>query len=336
MVNELMADQLSALGVPAIWRVQGTPDPEDVQEMLKLAINLGVELTLDPELEIQPLDYQQLTGIFAESPSEQVLTYLLQDTLKPAMYSTTKGSHFGLALPQYIHISSPLRRYPDLLMQRVYHALLEYGRDRRNTRVKERVNLRHSSSHLEINWNVLPPELQQELQSDLNRVLVQINDREKEVQEAEADLAGLQKAQLMKQRIGQVFPGVITGVQSYGFFVEIEVPATESEIGSQLSTPLRVEGLVHVSSLKDDWYEYRARQQALFGRKNRASYRLGDRVSVQVKSVDYYRQQIDLVTVGADGMVKGSGISVANEDGTDIYLPNHIKSFDLDPYSEDE
>jgi ribonuclease R len=295
-----------------------------------------VELTLDPELEIQPLDYQQLTGIFAESPSEQVLTYLLQDTLKPAMYSTTKGSHFGLALPQYLHISSPLRRYPDLLMQRVYHALLEYGRDRRNTRVKERVNLRHSSSHLEINWNVLPPELQQELQSDLNRVLVQINDREKEVQEAEADLAGLQKAQLMKQRIGQVFPGVITGVQSYGFFVEIEVPATESEIGSQLSTPLRVEGLVHVSSLKDDWYEYRARQQALFGRKNRASYRLGDRVSVQVKSVDYYRQQIDLVTVGADGMVKGSGISVANEDGTDIYLPNHIKSFDLDPYSEDE
>ncbi|MBE9057390.1 ribonuclease R family protein [Sphaerospermopsis sp. LEGE 08334] len=336
MVNELMADHLSALGVPAIWRVQGTPDSEDVQEMLKLAINLGVELTLDPELEIQPLDYQQLTGIFAESPSEQVLTYLLQDTLKPAMYSTTKGSHFGLALPQYLHISSPLRRYPDLLMQRVYHALLEYGRDRRNTRVKERVNLRHSSSHLEINWNVLPPELQQELQSDLNRVLVQINDREKEVQEAEADLAGLQKAQLMKQRIGQVFPGVITGVQSYGFFVEIEVPATESEIGSQLSTPLRVEGLVHVSSLKDDWYEYRARQQALFGRKNRASYRLGDRVSVQVKSVDYYRQQIDLVTVGADGMVKGSGISVANEDGTDIYLPNHIKSFDLDPYSEDE
>ncbi|MEA5553920.1 ribonuclease R family protein [Anabaena cylindrica UHCC 0172] len=334
LVNELIAEHLNALGVPAIWRVQGTPDPEDVQEMLKLAMNLGVELTLDPELDIQPLDYQHLTGAFAESPSEQVLTYLLQDTLKPSAYNTTKGLHFGLALPQYIHFSAPLRRYPDLLMQRVYHALLEYGRDRRNTRVKERVNLRHSSSHEEINWNVLPPELQQELQSDLTRVLVQINDREKEVQEAEADLAGLQKAQLMKQRIGQVFPGVITGVQSYGFFVEIEVPATESEIGSQLSTPLRVEGLVHVSSLKDDWYEYRARQQALFGRKNRASYRLGDRVAVQVKSVDYYRQQIDLVTVGPDGVVKGLGIN--NEDTSDIYSPNNMESFDLDPYGEDE
>jgi len=337
LVNQLIASHLSALSIPAIWRVQGTPDIEDVQEMLKLAVNLGVELTLDPEVDIQPLDYQQLTRAFAESASEQVLTYLLQDTLKPAAYSTTKGSHFGLALPEYTHFNAPLRRYPDLLMQRVCHILLEHGRDRRNTRVKDRVNLRHSSCHDEINWNVLPPELQQELQSDLTRVIVQINDREKEVQEAEADLAGLQKAQLMKQRIGQVFQGVITGVQSYGFFVEIEVPAAELESSGNPGVPLRVEGLVHVSSLKDDWYEYRARQQALFGRKNRASYRLGDRVAVQVKSVDYYRQQIDLVTVGSDGLAKGSSIGASNDDDpSDLYLPNDIDSDDLDPYAEEE
>jgi ribonuclease R len=331
LVNELMAKHLSALGIPAIWRVQGTPDSEDVQEMLKLAINLGVELSLEPEVELQPLDYQHLTRAFAESPSEQVLTYLLQDTLKPAAYSTTKAAHFGLSLPEYTHCTSPLRRYPDLLMQRVYFALLEHGRDRRNTRVKERVNLRHSSSHSEINWNVLPPELQQELQSDLHRVIIQINDREKEVQEAEADLAGLQKAQLMKQRIGEVFQGVITGVQSYGFFVEIEVPGVESPSKEDISVPLRVEGLVHVSSLKDDWYEYRARQQALFGRKNRASYRLGDRVAVQVKSVDYYRQQIDLVTVNNDVATKGLGINSTTSDTSDIYLPGN-----LDTYADDE
>jgi ribonuclease R len=77
-----------------------------------------------------------------------------------------------------------------------------------------------------------------------------------------------------------------------------------------------VEGLVHVSSLKDDWYEYRARQQALFGRKNRAIYRLGDRVSVQVKSVDYYRQQIDLVTVNGDrrGHMQQTEYDSANDD----------------------
>ena len=310
LVNQLIANHLSALGIPAIWRVQGTPDVEDVQEMLKLAVNLGVELILDSDAEIQPLDYQHLTSAFAESPSEQVLTYLLQDTLKPSTYTTTKSPHFGLALPEYLHFSAPLRRYPDLLMQRVYHILLEHGRDRRTTRVKERVNLRHSSCHGETTWNVIAPELQQELQSDLTRVIVQINDREKEVQEAEADLAGLQRASLMKQRIGEVFSGMITGVQSYGFFVEIEVPVANEVVGSQPNSPLRVEGLVHVSSLKDDWYEYRARQQALFGRKNRASYRLGDQVVVQVKSVDYYRQQIDLVTVNTDGTPKSLGVGM--------------------------
>ena len=330
LVNQLMANHLNALDIPCLWRVQGTPDPEDVQEMLKLAVNLGVELGLDPELEIQPLDYQHLTGAFTESPSEQVLTYLLQDTLKPSVYSVTKSSHFGLALSQYVHITAPLRRYPDILLQRVYHNLIEHGRDRRNTRVKERINLRHSNCHEEINWNVLPPELQQEIQSDLTRVVVQINDREKEVQEAEADLAGLQKASLMKQRIGEIFPGVITGVQSYGFFVEIEVPV-EAPIRGNLANTLRVEGLVHVSSLKDDWYEYRARQQALFGRKNRASYRLGDSCMVQVKSVVYYRQKIVLVTVGADGLPKSMGANINNEDLGDIYSPNETDSFDQEP-----
>ncbi|BAZ69541.1 MAG: ribonuclease R [Pelatocladus maniniholoensis HA4357-MV3] len=333
LVNQIIANHMSALGIPSIWRVQGAPDPEDVQEMLKLAINLGIELSLEPDIDIQPLDYQQLTRVFAESSSEQVLTYLLQDTLKQAAYSTNKAPHFGLALPEYVHFTAPLRRYPDLLMQRVYYALIEHGRDRRNTRVKERVNLRSSNSHGEINWNVLPPELQQELQSELTRVITQINDREKEVQEAEADLEGLQRASLMKQRIGEVFSGVITGVQSYGFFVEIEVPPKDD--ADDHNVPLRVEGLVHVSSLKDDWYEYRARQQALFGRKNRASYRLGDRVAVQVKSVDYYRQQIDLVTVGSDGIPYRSDISATGEE-SDMYLRGDMEPDDLEPYEDDE
>ncbi|NRB08259.1 MAG: VacB/RNase II family 3'-5' exoribonuclease [Richelia sp.] len=332
LINQLIASQFNALGVPAIWRVQGSPDADDVQEMLKLAINLGVDLTLPSEIDIQPLDYQHLTQIFAESASEQVLTYLLQDTLKPSLYTTIQASHFGLALPEcYTHFTAPLRRYSDLLMQRVLHTILKNGRDRRNTRVKERVKLLASSCHGEINWNVLAPELQQELQGDLNRVITQINDREKEVQEAEADLAGLQRASLMKQRIGEVFNGVITGVQSYGFFVEIEVPPQDARITTNL--PLRVEGLVHVSSLKDDWYEYRARQQALFGRKNRASYRLGDRVVVQVKSVDYYRQQIDLVTVGSDGTAMDNS---NDENGSDTYFSTDMESDELESYIEEK
>ncbi len=325
LTNQLVATQLQTLGVPAIYRQQTPPDAEDAQEMIKLASNLGVEIALEKEESVQPEDYQRFTKAFASSESEQVLTYLLQDTLKPGFYSTTAAAHFGLALTEgYTHAHAPLRRYPDLLIQRVLHTVFEHGRDRRTTRAKERVNLRHSSSYGDINWNVLPPEMHQELESDLARIIIQVNDREKEVQEAEADLIGLQKAQLMKQRIGEVFDGVITGVQSYGFFVEIEVPAIEV---STPQTPIRVEGLVHVSSLKDDWYEYRARQQALFGRKNRASYRLGDRVAVQVKSVDYYRQQIDLVTVGGDRQPNGEALD-ANENHE---MPNgNLAAYDAD------
>jgi ribonuclease R len=126
--------------------------------------------------------------------------------------------------------------------------------------------------------------MHEEIEEELHAIVLHLNDREKLAEDAEKDLEGLRKAEKMKERTGKVFEGLITGVQSYGFFVEIE--------------DLLVEGLVHVSSLKDDWYEYRSRQSCLVGRKNRIAYRLGDRVEVEVKSVDYYRQQIDLVTVG--------------------------------------
>ena len=332
LANQVVAAHLQALDIPAVYRVQPAPDLEEVQEMIKLASNLGIGLRLEQEDIVQPSDFKQFTQLFSQSPdSEQVLTYLLQATLKSALFSIKPQAHFGLALEHgYTHCNSPLQRYPDLLIQRILHLVFEQGRDRRTTRAKESVNLRHSSSHGKISWNVLPPDVQQELETDLARVITQLNDREKAVQDAEADLAGLQKAQLMKQRTGEVFHGLITGVQSYGFFVEIEVPATNGKL-------LRVEGLVHVSSLKDDWYEYRARQQALFGRKNRAAYRLGDRVAVQVKSVDYYRQQIDLVTVNGDA--EGDSLSdhrqTHNEDLFNSSMENEL-SLDPESYLDEE
>jgi ribonuclease R len=285
LTNQLVATHLQALAVPSIYRVHRAPDPSDVQELLKLVSNMGIDAHLEQEDVVHPLDYQRLTEQFAESKEEKVLTYLLLSTFKPAVYSTTPGVHFGLALEQgYTHFTSPLRRYPDLLVHRVLHALFEFGRDRRSSRSKERVNLRSSTCHGKINWGVLPTEIHNELEEHFSLVAVHLGEREKLSQEAESDLEGLKKAEFMQQHTGEVFHGLITGVQSYGFFVEIE--------------ELLVEGLVHVSSLKDDWYEYRSRQQKLVGRKNRKQYRLGDRVEVQVKSVDYYRQQIDLVAVG--------------------------------------
>ncbi|NJL45777.1 MAG: VacB/RNase II family 3'-5' exoribonuclease [Leptolyngbyaceae cyanobacterium SM2_3_12] len=285
LANQLVAQHLTALGVPAIYRLHRAPDPADVQELIKLAENMEIQLSLADEESPQPKDYQNFVEQFATSDSEKILTYLLLETIQPAFYSTHPDLHFGLALADgYTHFTSPSRRYADLIIHRVLHAVFESGRDRRSTRSKDRVNLRHSSCHGKINWNVLPPEVQSELEEHFASVAIHLTEQEKLAQEAEADLEGLKKAEFMQQHTGEVFHGLITGVQSYGFFVEIE--------------ELLVEGLVHVSSLKDDWYEYRSRQQKLVGRKNRKQYRLGDRVEVQVKSVDYYRQQIDLVAVG--------------------------------------
>lgn len=285
LTNQLIAQHLLELQVPAIYRIQRTPDPDDVQELLKLVSNMGIDSHLEQEDEVHPRDYQRLVNQFAQSKVEKVLTYLLLSTFKPAMYSTTPGNHFGLALENgYTHFTSPLRRYPDLLVHRVLHAIFEHGRDRRSTRSKDAVDLASSTSHGKINWNVLPNEVQAELEETFSSVVVHLTEREKLGQDAESDFEGLKKAEYMQQHTGNIFHGVITGVQSYGFFVEIE--------------ELLVEGLVHVSSLKDDWYEYRSRQQKLVGRKNRKQFRLGDRVEVQVKNVDYYRQQIDLVAVG--------------------------------------
>ncbi|WP_009632781.1 ribonuclease R family protein [Synechocystis sp. PCC 7509] len=326
LANQVVASHLQALGVPAIYRSQSAPDVEDVEEMIKLASNLGAQLTLTDNL-VTPNDFQGFLEQFSTLPSEQVLNYLLQATLKNSTYSLQPQPHFSLALEYYTRCTYPLRRYADLLIQRVLHHIFEQGRDRRTTRAKESVNLRHSSARGNISWNVLPTEIHQELEADLGRVIVPMGDREKEVQDAEEDLLGLQKAQIMKQRTGDVFEGLITGVQSYGFFVEI---ALQAENGRQL----QVEGLVHVSSLKDDWYEYRARLQALFGRKNRASYRLGDRVEVQVKNVDYYRQQIDLVTVNSSN--NGQTTTANNNNFNATEDGDQLNEEDLEPYTDDE
>jgi ribonuclease R len=285
MANYAVAVHLQALQVPGIYAVQHNPELVEVNDTIKLAINLGLNFEGEVvETEISVADLQRLSLQFAQSPVPQVLNYLFKSLLKTTVYSSKPATHFGLAIENgYTHCVSPLRRYPDILVQRVLHEVFSNGRDRKTSRAKEIVNLGSSSCHGQITWNVLTPTVQQELEAQIAGSIAHLNDRTKIAQDAENDLAGLQKAEKMKARTGEIFQGLITGVQSYGFFVEIEDSL--------------VEGLVHVSSLKDDWYEFRPRYACLVGRKNRTSYRLGDRVEVQVKSVDYYRQQIDLVTV---------------------------------------
>ena len=285
LANHLVISHLQALAVPVIYQIQAPPDAQDLQDLLKLADNLQLSLSLQQGDTAQPHDFQTFSQTFQTSELSPILFELLQATLKPVQYSTVSGPHFGLALVNnYGHFTSPLNRYSDLINQRVLYAVFAEGRDRRTSRAKDRVNLRHSSCHGQISWNVLPPESQRDLEALIADAIPTLNEQATLARQTSQDLTGLQKTKKMQAHTGEVLQGIITGIQSYGFFVRIET--------------LMVEGLVHVSSLKDDWYEYRSRQQTLVGRKNRCQYRLGDRVEVEVKSVDYYRQQIDLIVVG--------------------------------------
>ena len=283
LIGKIVAEHLNELQVPAIYCTQGKPDWDELEDLLKLVTNLQLDFELQSEDEIQSHDYYHLIQEFSKSEDEKVLHYLLLNSLKPNKYTQHPAPHFGLAYPIYTHCISPGQRYVDLQIQRIIKVIFAEGRDRRSTRVTKGVDLFSNSCHGQINWNVLPPTVQANLEADLHSLITHLNEREKIAQDAETDLAGLKKAEKMKDCTGQIFTGLITGVQSYGFFVQIEDSL--------------VEGLVHVSSLKDDWYEYRPKHTCLVGRKNRTAYRLGDKVEVEVKSVDYYRQQIDLVTV---------------------------------------
>lgn len=285
LVNACVASHFKALELPGIYCSQSEPDWDELEDLLKLGNNLDLDLELGFEGEVNPKDYQAFTEKFNQASVAKVLNYLLESTIKEIIYTLEPEPHFGLAYGDgYTRCVSPGRRYADLLIQRILHVLFSEGRDRRSNRSREGVNLGSNSCHNEVKWKVLPPQVHSHWEEVTTEVISLLNDREKLAEDAETDLEGLKKAEQMKERTGQIFQGLITGVQSYGFFVEIE--------------DLLVEGLVHVSSLKDDWYEYRSRHSCLVGRKNRTAYRLGDHVEVQVKSVDYYRQQIDLVTVG--------------------------------------
>lgn len=294
--GKIVAEHLRALGVPGIYCMQPDPDWEELEDLLKLANNLGLEVELSSEDEVSPSDYNNLTKAFSGSSAVKVLSYMLHSTLKQLKYTSHPScGHFGLAYTDcYTHCISPGQRYVDLLIQRVLKLVFSEGRDRPTKNTKTGVALGSSSCHGQIKWNVLPPQLKESLEEDFHLMVSHLNDRDKVAEDAERDLDGLKKAEKMKERTGQIFRGLITGVQSYGFFVEIE--------------DLLVEGLVHVSSLKDDWYEYRARHSCLVGRKNRIAYRLGDEVEVEVKNVDYYRQQIDLVTVGGGSALRSEDL----------------------------
>ncbi|MEN9278918.1 MAG: RNB domain-containing ribonuclease, partial [Thermostichus sp. DG_1_5_bins_95] len=296
LANCTLGHHLRQLGIPSLARVQPAPTPEALQNFLRLVNSMKLDLKLQNPETVTLADWQRICAritapdVLASGASPALVAQLLA-TLPPVDYCLQPlpegGSlgHFGLGLTEpYATFTAPLRRYADLLNLRALHLALSKGRSRRSTRSKTEVDLHRHTCHGQIDWNVLPPKIHEEWQNFLQAQLETLREGHQVRVKAEQELMGLKRSEFMQKHLGEVFPGLIIGVQAYGFFVQVD--------------PILAEGLVRVSSLKNDWYEYRNRQQALVGRKSRQQFRLGDRVEVQIKNVDYYRQQIDLAVIG--------------------------------------
>jgi len=330
LANKAIALHLQSLAIPAIYLRQVPPDQGKVDDCLKLLDSMGISAQLETPEQIQIADLHRILhqiNQLGQEATRDILKYLLLSMFKPNEYVLAPAIHFGLGLIEqpYIHGVFPQHHYGDLLIQRTLHTVFEEGRDRRSIRIKDGVNLRSSTAHGQVNWSVLPPETERQLIEDLEAILPKLNQADTLYHRSISDLDGLRKAEFMRSHTGGNFYGIITSVQSYGFFVEIE--------------SLLVEGLVHVSSLKDDWYEFplingkgRARASTLLvGRRSGRQYCLGDRVEVQVKGVDYYRQQIDLVAVVTPEDDRDSSTSeFSSISEADLEIPEDIEAANIE------
>jgi ribonuclease R len=286
VAERALGQHLAALELPGLFAVNGAPSAADLHEVAKAALALEIPLELSEEGEASA---SELARQFAQTDRRRPLQQQLRSTLRPVQLSREAGAHAlageATALAPWC---CPTLHYADIWNQQLLLTLLLEGKDRPSVRHKTSVDLAADSCHGAIDWPLLAPGVLFPYSEDLEHGLAdRLNQRERLVQELSNDLVAMAQARQAQPLVGQTLPGVISGVQSYGFFVEVP--------------PSQVEGLVHVSSLKDDWYEYRSRQNRLVGRKNRRAYMLGDTVEVVIEKVDALRHQIDLAVVLPEG-----------------------------------
>ena len=285
VAHRALGRHFAALQLPALFACNAPAGPDDLNDVAKAALALEIPLELSPE---GNADAAELAEAFSSTDRARALHNLLRASLQPVELSSQSGAHALAGESEaFAPWCCPSLHYADLWNQQLLATLLTQGKDRPSVRHKTGVDLAADSCHGSTDWAILTPgqlaPFQEALSHDLAR---RLNARLRFVQEFQADVLAMAQARHAEPLVGQTLTGVISGVQSYGFFVEVP--------------PSQVEGLVHVSSLKDDWYEYRSRQNRLVGRKNRRVYMVGDRVEVVIQKVDALRHQIDLAVVVPD------------------------------------
>ena len=285
--EQAMGRHLAALELPGLFLSNGAPDPTELNDLVKLAVGLDIPLELGTDGNAPAA--QALAEAFSATDRSRVLHQQLREVAAPVLIAAEPGANALAAESEaYAPWCCPGLHYSAIWNQLLIVSLLTEGKDRPSVRHKNRLDLASDSCHGKPEWALLTGSVLTPFQEAMASGLInRLNSRARLADEAEADCLALVQARSAETLLGQTISGVISGIQSYGFFVELP--------------PTQVEGLVHVSSLKDDWYEYRSRQHRLVGRKNRRTYKLGDAVEVEVQKVDVLRHQIDLAVVLPEG-----------------------------------
>ena len=252
--NETVAKHMDTKNLPFMYRVHEQPSEEKIERLNNLLAAFGLFVKQDEQGHIKPIDVQQVLEKVEGRPEERIISTVSLRSMQQARYSEQSLGHFGLAARYYTHFTSPIRRYPDLIVHRLLRETFATGS--------------------------LPLDRQAKLKIVLPEIADHNSNRERLATEAERETTDMKKIEYMAQFVGEEFTGVISGVTAFGIFVELDNG---------------VEGLVHVSTMTNDYYEYVEEQYAMIGERTRTQYRLGDEVEVILARANVEERNLDFV-----------------------------------------
>lgn len=254
LANEVVATHISNSELPGIYRSHESPPPEKIMDFAAVAGTLGYQLPADPK-KIHPKDLQKLLAKVDGKPEERFINVLLLRSMARARYDSQNLGHFGLALGSYTHFTSPIRRYPDLVVHRILKAVV--------TSKKQEIQKVHKMA------------------TRIQEIAEHCSITERRADDAEREFVQLKKVEFMKDKLGEVYDGFLSGIAPYGMFVELK--------------DFFVEGLIPLKYMDDDHYVYHDRRHFFKGKRTGKVYRLGDAVKVQVVRVDRDKREIDFL-----------------------------------------
>jgi len=268
--NVCSARFLGALGLPGLYRVHEPPKPEKLEKVYAYLAELGLSMRWGEK--VTPQEYQEVMAAIVGRPDQNIIQTVLLRSMNQAVYQPENKGHFGLAYPAYTHFTSPIRRYPDLL---VHRAIRKVVRSKVETvRVK-----RHPKAKVLAAKNIYPY-----TEADMAAFGEQCSLTERRADDATRDVVSWLKCEFLKDRVGEEFVGVVSAVTAFGLFIELN--------------DIFIEGLVHITGLPQDYYNFDAAHHRLVGERTGQAFRLGDELAVQVVRVDLDERKIDFELAG--------------------------------------